>query len=227
MVDFLLDDVKELLLKGKGDEKILERIKRAAERGEVVSVYERDYIQKLVDEHLRPTPKDDDKPVENKIKEISKPSFEKPTLKKTGTKSEFNINSNPKTTKMIFGIAAAALAIILVVGVSQSELPDFDSGSSPAPKPVSGLVVDTDSSSYKISDIVSISGTSETKSGEVVLTITNPSGTLIWTENVKVKSSGAYATLVIAGGPGWETGEYTLKGVHGSLDSEMTFDIKS
>jgi len=54
MVDAILDDVKELLLNEQGDAKILERIKRAAENDEVISVYERDYVNDLVEKYLRP-----------------------------------------------------------------------------------------------------------------------------------------------------------------------------
>ena len=54
MVDTLLDDVKELLKQDKGDPKLLERIKRAAEQDEVISVYERDYVANLAKKFLRP-----------------------------------------------------------------------------------------------------------------------------------------------------------------------------
>ena len=54
MADTILDDVKELLLNEKGDAKILERIKRAAENDEVISVYERDYVNDLVEKYLQP-----------------------------------------------------------------------------------------------------------------------------------------------------------------------------
>ena len=50
----ILDDVKLLLMKKAGDPKILERIKRAAENNEVISIYEREYVGNLAKKHLDP-----------------------------------------------------------------------------------------------------------------------------------------------------------------------------
>ena len=47
-------------------------------------------------------------------------------------------------------------------------------------------------------------------------------------EDLIIKNSGAFSTLVIAGGPGWEnSGAYTLKAEHGSEDYEVSFSFKS
>ena len=45
MSDPFFDDVKELLDKGKGDERILKQIFRACENNEVISNYERNYVK--------------------------------------------------------------------------------------------------------------------------------------------------------------------------------------
>ena len=240
MVDTIFDDVKELIKIEKGDPKILERIKRACEQGEVISVYEREYIQKLVDEHLKP--KYEDIPVEPEIitesaqkssepqvTSIPEPNFSKPVQQKP----TFELKSNPKTTKIIFGIGAVALAIILVAGVSYSgvSLPEVSNDSpttttTTKTTSTSGLSVEVDASSYSLGDIISISGESDS-SGDVTLSIINGASQIIWQEEASLKTDGTYSTLSIAGGPGWESaGEYTLRVTQGSVTEEINFDFK-
>ena len=233
MVDTILDDVKELLKLEKGDPKILERIKRAAEQDEVISVYERGYVTNLVEKFLRP--QYDEPAKEHEIKSESIP--EEPKIMIPNTKFEklseskpaFEFKISPKTTKIMFGVGAVALAIILVVGVSMSGLPDVSTPSSTTttkPTPPSGLVVDADSSSYSLGDIISISGSSDA-SGDVTLSIINGANQIIWQEVISLKTDGTYSTLSIAGGPGWESaGPYTLKVTQGSVTEEINFDFK-
>ena len=237
MVDTILDDVKELLKQDKGDPKLLERIKRAAEQDEVISVYERDYVENLVKKFLRPqydeSPKEPEmvKPESttetSTISTIPESKFEKLSEKKP----VFESKTNPKTTKIMFGIGAAALAIILIAGVSLSGISDI---STPTSTPTtntkststSGLSVEADASSYSLGDIISISGSSE-NSGDVTLSIINAANQIIWQEEVSLKTDGTYSTLSIAGGPGWESGgEYTLKVTQGSITEEINFDFK-
>ena len=232
MVDSILDDVIELINLEKGDYKILERIKRAAERNEVISVYERDYVTKLVETHLRPKyeePKNETlkKPVESTEqsgsiqKPISKPVIQKQPL--------FVSKSNPKTTKIAFGIGAVALAIILIVGVSQFEIDNTSQEITPTKvsEKTSGLVLDADSSSYEIGDIISISGSTDTSASKISLSIRNTQGNLIWSEDVATKTGGTYSTLVIVGGPGWEgSGKYTINADDGEQEEEISINIK-
>ena len=56
MSDPLYDDVKELLENGAGDERILKQILRACENNEVISNYERSYVQKLAERYLGKKP---------------------------------------------------------------------------------------------------------------------------------------------------------------------------
>ena len=92
----------------------------------------------------------------------------------------------------------------------------------------SGLL-DLDQSSYDKGDIISISGKSKTSLGNTIsLSIENAGSELIWVEDIRIKDSGEYSTLVIAGGPGWEnSGTYTLKMEHGSEDDQITFSFKN
>ncbi len=235
MVDAILDDVKELLLNEQGDAKILERIKRAAENDEVISVYERDYVNDLVEKYLRP--KYEPEPIEEINKEsedtseqvsekISEEFVEKPKPTKPLFESKIK---NPKTTKYAFAIGAIALSIILIVGVSQSGISDIPTQTTQSTQTTMILVINTDVSSYELADIISISGNSDPSLGNTIeLSIENADGNIIWTEDVKIKSNGVYSTLVIAGGIGWEkSGQYSLKAEHGSEQNQLSFNFKA
>ena len=241
MVDTLLDDIKELLLKEKGDPKILERIRRAAERDEVISVFERAYVKKLVDQHLRPPPEITPEPTnipEEKVEYDLEPKVAKPipvAQKLTTEKKPKDSTKEDQKTKMMIGIGAAALAVILIVGISMSGIPagTFSPSSEPiipTPETQEGpLTIETDLSSYELADIISISGRAET-SGEslVEVSIENTQKSVIWKEDLNLKDSGEFSTLVLAGGPGWEdSGEYILKVKHGSLFKEISFTFNS
>ena len=235
MVDAILDDVKELLLNEQGDAKILERIKRAAENDEVISVYERDYVNDLVEKYLRP--KYEPEPIEEINKEsedtseqvsekISEEFVEKPKPTKPLFESKIK---NPKTTKYAFAIGAIALSIILIVGVSQSGISDIPTQTTQSTQTTMILVINTDVSSYELADIISISGNSDPSLGNIIeLSIENADGNIIWTEDLKIKSNGVYSTLVIAGGIGWEkSGQYSLKAEHGSEQNQLSFNFKA
>ena len=229
MTDPILDDVKDLLLKEKGDPKVLERIKRAAENDEVISVYERDYVKKLVEQHIRPKPEpiESSKPEESiEQEQISKTTYEKPKEQKPIF--EFK-SKNPKTTKYAFAIGAIALSIILIVGVSQLGPIDLSSTTVQPHATTTGLVINTDVSSYETGDIISISGTSNPSLGNTItLSIKNSKGDLIWSEDVKIKSNDTFSTLVIAGGGGWEmSGKYSLIAEHGNDIIAIPFNFKT
>ena len=52
MEESLHDDVKALLDKDFGDDRILKQILRACENDEVISNFERNYVKKLAEKHL-------------------------------------------------------------------------------------------------------------------------------------------------------------------------------
>ena len=56
MTDPLLDDVKALLDKDFGDDRILKQIFRACQNNELISNYERNYVTKLAEKHLGKKP---------------------------------------------------------------------------------------------------------------------------------------------------------------------------
>src|SRR3970040_270403 len=61
MTDPVIDDVKTLLDKEKGDERILKQICRACENNEVISNYERNYVRTLAEKYLGRTPEVEEK----------------------------------------------------------------------------------------------------------------------------------------------------------------------
>lgn len=233
MSDSLFDDVKELLDKEKGDERILKQILRACENNEVISNYERNYVRKLSEKYLGRKPIAEKPPIEKPVIPdvvIPEPqSISKPQILQQETPKI--VKSNSKNTKMMLGIGIAALAIIVIVAAASTELSDVSS-TPEVTKPIvpstsNSFSIDTDSSSYQKKDIISISGKSPI-SGTVNLSIENQDGVLVWSEQVKTKSDGRFSTLAIAGGLGWEkSGTFTLKAQNDSETQSKTFSFKA
>jgi len=232
MIDSILDDVKALLDKDFGDDRILKQIFRACENNEIISNYERNYVRKLSEKHLGRKPEVISTPLVEEKSTI--PDVIMPEIKSTQNLQTFQTTSksskNLKNSKMIFGIGGIVLAIIIIYAISFS-------GISITPSTVETSVVEsddsvsdtlsvkTDFSSYNKKDIISINGVSNT-SGTVNLSIETSNGKLVWTEQVSLKSDGRYSTLVIAGGPGWEnSGTYTIKVDNGNETKSNTFSF--
>ena len=226
MTDSLLDDVKALLDKDFGDDRILKQICRACENDEVISNYERNYVRKLAEKHLgrRPEVVQTPTPVEEKliIPDVVIP--ETPTIQKIQTLQpppQQISSSTSKNSKLMLGIGGVALVIIIAVAASFNGVSDVTSTN-----PISDtLSIQTDLSSYDKKDIISISGVSDT-TGVVNLSIENKNNELVWAEQVSLKSNGQYSTLAIAGGPGWESsGTYTINIDNGIETTSNTFSF--
>ena len=231
MNDSLLDDVKALLDKDFGDDRILKQICRACENNEVISNYERNYVRKLAEKHLgrRPEIVQTQTSVEEKpvIPDVVIP--ETPSVQKTQIfqpEPPRISSSNSKNSKIMLGIGGIALVIIIAVAASFSGISDVNPTKVQIPTNISdGLSIQTDLSSYDKKDIISISGTSDT-SGTVNLSIENKNNELVWAEQVSLKSDGRYSTLAIAGGPGWESsGTYTINIDNGIETKSNTFSF--
>ena len=232
MPENIMDDVKKLLDAEVGEKRILQQIKRAAENNEVISNYERNYVAKLVEQHLKPPEPEPELelPLEPTQEETS---VEKEQMEKieqeTTTQTILELKpTGYKNKKLLIGGGAAALVLIIVVAVGASGILDLGLGVSTPTQTITGLTLDTDQSSYDNGDIISILGASKATFGNTIsLSIENAGGELIWDEDLKIKDSGAFSTLLIAGGPGWEnSGTYTLKAEHGSEDNKVTFSFK-
>ena len=230
MTDLLLADVKALLDKDFGDDRILKQIFRACENNEVISNYERNYVRKLAEKYLGKRPEI----VQTQIPVIEKPivpdvilseipSVLKPQILQS-TSPRIS-SSKSKNSKIILGVGSIALVIIIaaVISFSISDMPQTIE--TPTTSNSITLSIQTDLSSYNKKDLISISGISDT-SGTVNLSIENQSNELVWAEQVSIKNNGRYSTLAIAGGPGWETsGTYTIKVDNGVDTKSNTFSF--
>jgi len=229
MDDPLLDDVKALLDKDYGDDRILKQICRACENNEVISNYERNYVRKLAEKHLGKKPEIIFTPAtkeKNSVRDVITSQITPIQKTQTLQRKPAKITSRSKNTKIMAGLGAAVLVIIAVVGVSFSGMSDGLSKIDPKNNsvPVS-LSVQTDLSSYSKKDLISISGISNT-TGTVNLSIVNQNNKLVWTEQVYLKNNGNYSTLAIAGGSGWESsGTYTVKVDNGVETKSNTFSF--
>ena len=232
MTDPLLDDVKALLDKDFGDDRILKQICRACENNEVISNYERNYVRKLAEKHLgkkpefTPIPPTEEK---HEVPDVVLPQTQSiPQTQSLQTETPQISYSKSKNKKIIFGMGSIALVIIIASAISFSGITDGTTkiDMSTNNEPIS-LSIQTDLKSYNKKDLISISGMSDT-TGNVNLTIENQNNELVWAEQVSLKSNGRYSTLAIAGGPGWEnSGTYTIKVDNGKETISSTFSFIS
>ena len=221
----LLDDVNSLLDGDFGDDRILKQIARACKNNEVISNYERNYVQKLAEQNLGKKPLTTKKP-ETITPEIPKIEIPKPEPLVTTQLSQPTNNSKTKNSKLFLGFGGIAVVIIIAAAFLLSN--NIDSSQ---PNIVSEikikLSVQTDLSSYSKSDLISINGVSQ-NSNIVNLSILNQNNDLVWAEQVSVKSDGGYSTLAIADGEGWEnSGTYNIKVEDGTEIKSIKFTFNS
>jgi hypothetical protein len=230
MSDLLLDDVKALLDKDFGDDRILKQICRACEHNEVISNYERNYVRELAEKYLgkKPvsvqTPTVESKPiVPDLVSAEIQPVQQTQTLQAEIPKVSY---SKSKNTKMMLGIGGIVLMAILAIAVSFSGITDNATKiDEPITSQMISLSIQTDLTSYAKKDLISISGVSDV-SGNVDLSIENQNGELAWVEQIHLKNDGQFSTLAIAGGPGWErSGTYTVTVDNGVETKSSTFSF--
>jgi hypothetical protein len=216
MTDSLLDDVTSLLEGDFGDDRILKQIVRACKNNEVISNYERNYVQKLAEQYLG---KKEEFPssIEPRIESsIQNQTLQSPVSRSPGLK-------NPK---LILGFGGVALIIIIATAILLSNNTDSFSSNTESPLKVT-LSVNTDLNSYTRTDLISINGVS-IDTEFVNLSITNQNNELVWAEQVSVKNDGRYSTLAIADGSDWKISDtYTLKVDNGSEIKSITFLFNS
>jgi len=248
MDSFIVEDVNALLKLKKGDPSRLNRIKDLCEAKEIVSLSDRKYIERLASQHLskfeQKKPESQYKPRLIPIEEsISTPKtveadaskhqadllkevqITEATDSKKILSKPFDLSSNKK---ILLGAGTIVLAIILIATVGivydGTKIPyDSDTKSDTLQE----FSLETDESSYKTADIISISGQiSSSSSGTVRLSIENENSKLVWAENLNIKNDGNFSTLLIAGGTGWEnSGKYTLNAEHEELTNQISFDF--
>ena len=225
MSDMLLDDVNSLLDGDFGDDRILKQIARACKNNEVISNYERNYVQKLAEQHLGKKPLSNKKP-ETITPEIPKIEIPKPEPLVTTQLSQPTNNLKSKNSKLFLGFGGIAVVIIIAAAFLLSN--NIDSSQSNIVSEIKiELSVQTDLSSYAKSDLISINGVSQ-NSNIVNLSILNQNNDLVWAEQVSVKSDGGYSTLAIADGEGWEnSGTYNIKVEDGTEIKSIKFTFSS
>ena len=223
----LLDDVNSLLDGDFGDDRILKQIARACKNNEVISNYERNYVQKLAEQYLGKKPENVpiEKPETPLIPDVAIPKIE-PSTSSQILESQTSRNSNSKKLKLFLGFAGIGLVAIIAAVLLVSSNTDSISSDSLPPIKIE-LSVQSDLSSYSQTDLISINGVS-VNSKIVNLSITNPNNELVWAEQVSVKNNGKYSTLAIAGGSGWEdSGSYKIKVDNGSEIKSIFFSFTS
>ena len=221
----LLDDVNSLLDGDFGDDRILKQIARACKNNEVISNYERNYVQKLAEQYLGKKPQNNKKP-ETITPEIPKIEIPKPEPLATTQLSQPTNNLKSKNSKLFLGFGGIAVVIIIAAVFLLSNNVD-PSQSNIASELKIELSVQTDLSSYAKSDLISINGVSQ-NSNIVNLSILNQNNDLVWAEQVSVKSDGRYSTLAIADGEGWEnSGTYNIKVEDGTEIKSIKFTFNS
>jgi len=231
MSDPLFDDVKALLEKDFGDDRILKQIFRACENNEVISNYERNYVKNLAETHLREKPEITQSPSTVEEKEIISDAV-MPDISSTQQTQVFQSQSTRsiplslKNSKMLFGIGGGiALAIIVIVAASFSGSSDVSPNITTPISSSDSLSIQTDLSSYHEKDLIAINGTSNI-SGSVNLSIKNQNNEFVWTEQISTRDNGKFSTLAIAGGPGWESsGDYTIKVDNGKETISNSFSF--
>ena len=227
MTDLLLDDVNSLLDGDFGDDRILKQIARACKNNEVISNYERNYVQKLAEQYLGKKPENVpiEKPETPLILDVVIPKIE-PSTSSQILESQTSRNSNSKKLKLFLGFAGIGLVAIIAAVLLVSSNTDSISSDSLPPIKIE-LSVQSDLSSYSQTDLISINGVS-VNTKIVNLSITNPNNELVWAEQVSVKNNGKYSTLAIAGGSGWEdSGSYKIKVDNGSEIKSIFFSFTS
>ena len=229
MTDPLLDDVKALLDKDFGDDRILKQICRACENNEVISNYERNYVRQLAEKHLGRKP--EFTPTPSVAEKSLVPDVPIPEIQSIQQTQSFQTQVPPisysksKNKKVMFGIGGLALVIIIAIAVSFNGLPTGTTINTPSDNTPISLSIQTDLESYDKKDLISISGVS-TSTGTVNLSIKNQNNELVWAEQISLKSDGRFSTLAIAGGSGWEkSGTYTITVDDGKEIKSNTFSF--
>ena len=223
-----ITDLDNLIKEHHGDVKKLREIRDTIKHDNFITTNDKNYVESLITTYLKNQPLE--KPLHRKQPDIKSKLQHKPTVESSDTKTnfEFSFSSNKKFG--ILGGAAAAIAIIAVLGFTSINQDDaIDSVLSSTPN--NPLLIAVDQDKYQHADIISISGDTGSSNEMIILSIEDVNGIKIWNENIKPKSDGNFSTLVIAGGGGWENnGAYTLKAVAkdtsgDSLQAEIKFQF--
>ena len=223
-----ITDLDDLIRDHHGDIKKLRQIRDTIKHDNFITTIDKNYVESLITTYLKNQPLE--KPLHRKQPDIKTKLQHKPTVESSDPKTNFAFSFSSNKKFGILGGAAAAIAIIAVLGFTSINQDDaIDSVLSSTPN--NPLLIAVDQDKYQHADIISISGDTGPSNEMIILSIEDVNGIKIWNENIKPKSDGNFSTLVIAGGGGWENnGAYTLKAVAkdtsgDSLQAEIKFQF--
>ena len=223
-----ITDLDDLIRHNQGDVKRLRDIRNTIRHDNFITTVDKNYVESLITTYLKNQPLE--KPLHRKQPDIKTKLQHKPTVESSDPKTNFAFSFSSNKKFGILGGAAAAIAIIAVLGFTSINQDDaIDSVLSSTPN--NPLLIAVDQDKYQHADIISISGDTGPSNEMIILSIEDVNGIKIWNENIKPKSDGNFSTLVIAGGGGWENnGAYTLKAVTkntsgDSLQTEIKFQF--
>ena len=212
-----LTDLDDLIRYHHGDVKKLREIRNTIRHDNFITTEDKEYVQSLIDTHLT------NKSLESSSTRKSATRIKLETKsKKKDSDSQINFSLNFSSNKKmgILGGAAAAIAIIVIVGFTAGTQSD-SSISSTANNP---LLLTLDQKQYKIADIISISGDAMADRQAITVSVENNDGIKIWKEKIEPKNGGNFSTMLIAGGSGWEdSGSYTITAVQNDFVEEIKF----
>ena len=220
-----ITDLDNLIKEHHGDVKKLREIRDTIKHDNFITTIDKNYVESLITTYLKNQPLE--KPLHRKQPNIKSKLQQKPTVENSDPKTNFAFSFSSNKKFGILGGAAAAIAIIAVLGFTSINQDDaIDSVLSSTPN--NPLLITVDQNKYQRADIISISGDTGSSNGMITLSIEDANGIKIWNENIKPKSDGNFSTLVIAGGGGWENnGAYTLKAVTKNTSGDsMQTEIK-
>ena len=215
-----LTDLDDLIRHHHGDVKKLREIRNTVRHDNFITTEDKNYIQSLIDEHLKNQPLEKSSP-----RRQSEPKIKLQTKSKTSdsySPSNFTFNFSSNKRVGILAGAAAAIAIIVIVGFTGGQSGTIDSSVSSTPN--NPLLITLDQTQYQRADIISIAGDTRSDRESITLSIENTNGIKIWKEEIEPRKDGNFSTLLIAGGGGWEDGgSYTLKAIQNNLVKEIKF----
>ena len=217
-----MTDLDDLIRHHHGDTKKLREIRDTIRHDNFINTDDKNYVESLITMYLKnqslDTPLSRKQPAA-KIKLQTKSTSN--TDSKSNPTSSFSSNKN-------LGIIAGVVAAIVIIAIAGfTTINQSDTIGSTVNSTVSTpLLVNVDQTTYKIADIISITGDAVSYAESVELSIENSNGIKIWDEIINPKNNGQFSTLVIAGGGGWENdGVYTLKVVQDDLTNQTEFKV--
>ena len=220
-----LTDLDNLIKHQHGDVKKLRDIRDTIRHDNFITTDDKNYVQSLIEEYLIGQPLEQPSSRRKSNPKIKLEQRTKTKYSSSESNLSFNFSSNKKFG--ILGGAAAAIAIITILGFTSINQ-DVTVNSVINSTPNNPLLMNLDQSKYQRADIISISGDTTSSNDIITLSIENTNGIKIWKEDINPKNNGNFSTLVIAGGGGWENnGAYILKAVQNDLIKEIKFQIVS